>query len=83
MIFYDRKPLESEIEFCIEKELQKYGIYVEKVFNKDVVVNEDLQKWLSCTAKARRIWETKVISGVESAKILREAAEILYSDAVI
>jgi hypothetical protein len=51
-----------------------------------MIIDKDLQSNLSAASKARRLGESKVISAkadVEAAKLLREAAEILASDAAM
>jgi erythrocyte band 7 integral membrane protein len=49
---------------------------------KDIRLNQDLQDSLSSAAKERRLAESKLISAqadVESAKLMREASDILNS----
>lgn len=49
---------------------------------KDIIFNNELQDSLSMAAQAKRIGEAKVISAraeVESAKLMRQAADILSS----
>ena len=53
---------------------------------KDLKFSQDLQDNLSAAAKAKRIGESKVIAAqaeVDSAKLMREAADILNSPAAM
>lgn len=53
---------------------------------KDLDISSDLQKSLSSAAQAKRIGESRVIASeaeVESAKLMREAADILNTPAAM
>lgn len=59
-----------------------WGIHIENVYIKDIIVNQVLQSALSVVAQEKRFAEGKIISAkadVESAKLLREAADALSS----
>ena len=56
------------------------------IFIKDIQLNSELQSLLSSAAKERRLAESKMIiakAEVESAKLMRSAAECLNSPAAI
>ena len=79
-ILEKRKEITHAIHQYIEEHVEEWGIVIENVFMKDIVLNKDLQDALSTAAKERRLAESKVISAkadVESAKMMREAAEAL------
>jgi regulator of protease activity HflC (stomatin/prohibitin superfamily) len=81
-ILEKRKEITHAIHQYIEEHVEEWGIVIENVFMKDIVLNKDLQDALSSAAKERRLAESKVISAkadVESAKMMREAAEALNS----
>lgn len=59
---------------------------IEEIFIKDIQLSKDLQDSLSSAAKERRLAESKIISAkadVESAKLMRQAAEQLNSKAAM
>ena len=59
-----------------------WGVHIENVYIKDIVVNPILQQALSVVAKEKKFAEAKIISAkadVDSAKLLREAADALSS----
>ena len=59
---------------------------MELIYIKDVLLSKELQTDLSMTAKTRRFAESKIISAkadVESAKLMRETADILNSKAAM
>lgn len=65
-----------------DEQLLSWGIHIENVYIKDIIVNEVLQSALSVVAQEKRFAEGKIISAradVESAKLLREAADALSS----
>lgn len=75
-----RKELTHAMELYIDEHIQTWGVKVEHIFIKDIFLSQDIQDPLSSAAKERRKAESKIISAkadVESAKLLREAADIL------
>lgn len=79
-----------EIAAALEKYLREHvkmwGISIEQIFIKDIILNADLQETLSSATKMLRAAESKVISAkadVESAKLMREAADTLSSEAAM
>ena len=63
-----------------------WGISIENIFITDIILNHDLQETLSSAAKMMKAAESKVISAkadVESAKLMKEAADNLGSEAAM
>ena len=63
-----------------------WGIKVESILLKDLRFSQELQESLSAAAKQKRIGESKVIAAqaeVESAKLMREASDILNTPAAM
>ncbi|KRX09906.1 hypothetical protein PPERSA_05298 [Pseudocohnilembus persalinus] len=77
-----RAEIADDIEKQVEIHVKEWGIKIENIYMKDIQLNQDLQESLSSAAKERRLAEAKLISAkadVESAKLMREAADILDS----
>lgn len=75
-----------ELEKNIYRQVADWGVLVEETFIKDLILNLQLQQDMATATKQRRIGESKIISAkadVESAKLLREAADILDSKAAM
>ena len=63
-----------------------FGATCVSILIKDIAFSKELEDALSSAAKQRRIGESKVISAraeVESAKLMREASDILRSPAAM
>ncbi|MBE7180955.1 MAG: hypothetical protein INR71_07060, partial [Terriglobus roseus] len=59
-----------------------WGVDVESMLIKDIIFSQELQDSLSMAAQSKRTGEAKVIAAraeVESAKLMRQAADILSS----
>lgn len=85
-VLTDREAVAAEIETIVEGVSAKWGISVESILIKDITFSVELQQSLSSAAQAKRIGESKVIAAraeVDSAKLMREAADILSSPAAI
>ena len=70
------------IREIIEETASGWGAACESILIKDLVFSQDLQESLSMAAQSKRTGEAKVISAraeVESAKLMRQAADILSS----
>src|SRR5205814_10618754 len=66
----------------IEEVASGWGVKVESMLIKDIIFSRELQDSLSMAAQSKRIGESKVIAAraeVESAKLMRTAADILSS----
>ncbi|KAL8968825.1 MAG: hypothetical protein Q9183_002288 [Haloplaca sp. 2 TL-2023] len=77
-----REEIAQSIGEIIEDVASGWGVQVESMLVKDIIFSNELQDSLSMAAQARRIGESKVIGAraeVESAKLMRQAADILSS----
>ena len=77
-----REEVAQSIEEIIEDVASRWGVQVESMLVKDIIFSNELQDSLSMAAQAKRIGESKVIAAraeVESAKLMRQAADILSS----
>lgn len=85
-ILEKRQEIADDIENQVESYVGQWGTKVEEIFIKDIQLSKELQDSLSSAAKERRLAESKIISAradVESAKLMREAAEELNSKAAM
>ena len=76
----------ASLEKYLREHVKMWGISIEQIFIKDIILNADLQETLSSATKMLRAAESKVISAkadVESAKLMREAADTLSSEAAM
>ncbi|KAI9746011.1 MAG: hypothetical protein M1818_000692 [Claussenomyces sp. TS43310] len=77
-----REEIAHSIGEIIEDVASGWGVQVESMLIKDIVFSTELQDSLSMAAQSKRIGESKVIAAraeVESAKLMRQAADILSS----
>ena len=77
-----REEIAQSIGEIIEDVAVGWGVQVESMLVKDIIFSNELQESLSMAAQAKRIGESKVIAAraeVESAKLMRQAADILSS----
>jgi regulator of protease activity HflC (stomatin/prohibitin superfamily) len=77
-----REEIAQSIGEIIEDVARGWGVQVESMLIKDIIFSNDLQDSLSMAAQSKRIGESKVIAAraeVESAKLMRQAADILSS----
>ncbi|KAI4173558.1 MAG: hypothetical protein LQ343_002896 [Gyalolechia ehrenbergii] len=77
-----REEIAQSIGEIIEDVASGWGVQVESMLIKDIIFSTDLQDSLSMAAQSKRIGESKVIAAraeVESAKLMRQAADILSS----
>ncbi|KAJ5612293.1 hypothetical protein N7510_005487 [Penicillium lagena] len=77
-----REEIAQSTSEIIEEVAAGWGVQVESMLIKDIIFSDDLQDSLSMAAQAKRIGESKVIAAraeVESAKLMRQAADILSS----
>ncbi len=66
----------------VSEHVDDWGITIDNVFVKDMLLSMDLQESLSAAAKETRLAKGKIFSAtadVQSAKLMREAADILDS----
>jgi regulator of protease activity HflC (stomatin/prohibitin superfamily) len=81
-----REGIAQEIENVISNVAASWGVKVESILLKDIQFSKDLQENMSAAATARRLAAARIIqaeSEVESAKLLREASDILDSKAAM
>lgn len=77
-----REEIAQSIGEIIEDVAAGWGVQVESMLIKDIIFSSELQESLSMAAQSKRIGESKIIAAkaeVESAKLMRQAADILSS----
>ncbi|KAF2455284.1 hypothetical protein BDY21DRAFT_387068 [Lineolata rhizophorae] len=77
-----REEIAHSIREIIEETAGGWGVEVESMLIKDIIFSDELQESLSMAAQSKRTGEAKVIAAraeVESAKLMRQAADILSS----
>lgn len=77
-----REEIAESIREIIEDTASGWGCEVESMLIKDIIFSQELQESLSMAAQSKRTGEAKVIAAraeVESAKLMRQAADILSS----
>ncbi|KAI9666427.1 MAG: hypothetical protein M1821_004363 [Bathelium mastoideum] len=77
-----REEIAVSIREIIEDTAVGWGVQVESMLIKDIIFSQELQDSLSMAAQSKRTGEAKVIAAraeVESAKLMRQAADILSS----
>lgn len=82
----NREAIGEEIQEVIAEPASAWGVKVESVLIKDISFSKELQESLSSAAQAKRIAEAKVIGAqaeVDSAKLMRAAADILNTPAAM
>lgn len=81
-----RLEVTSTIRKNVEEHVDEWGVKIDNIFIKDILLSSEMQYSLSSAAKERRIAESKIISAkadVESAKLMKEAADILDNKAAM
>ncbi|KAK3843009.1 MAG: stomatin-like protein [Linnemannia gamsii] len=82
----NREAIGEEIQEVIDEPARHWGVKVESVLIKDITFSKELQESLSSAAQAKRMAESKVIGAqaeVDSAKLMRAAADILNTPAAM
>jgi erythrocyte band 7 integral membrane protein len=77
-----REELAQDIKGIVDEVATHWGCEVESMLVKDIIFSQELQESLSMAAQSKRTGEAKVIAAraeVESAKLMRQAADILSS----
>jgi len=77
-----REEIAQDIKSIVDDVASHWGVEVESMLVKDIIFSEELQESLSMAAQSKRTGEAKVIAAraeVESAKLMRQAADILSS----
>ncbi|ODV87306.1 hypothetical protein CANARDRAFT_174375 [[Candida] arabinofermentans NRRL YB-2248] len=81
-----REEIASSIEEVISDTASSWGVKIESLLIKDLNLPQTVSNSLSMAAEAKRIGESKIIQAraeVESAKLMRKAADILASKAAM
>lgn len=81
-----REEIAKAIQEIIDEVAGIWGIQVESILIKDIGLPEELQSSFAQAAMSKRIGESKIITAraeVESAKLMRKAADILESKAAM
>ncbi|KAI9791188.1 MAG: hypothetical protein M1816_004180 [Peltula sp. TS41687] len=81
-----REEIAQSIGEIIEDVAHGWGVQVESMLIKDIIFSNELQDSLSLAAQAKRVGESKIIAAraeVESAKLMRQAADQLNSKAAM
>ena len=81
-----KEKMAAHIKELIETPTFNWGITITRVLIQDIIFSPELQQNLSSAATAKRIAESKIISAqadVDSAKLLREASDILNTPAAM
>jgi len=82
----NRETIGHMVEEVIAEPARLWGVKVESILIKDLQFSHDLQQSLSMAATQKRAGEAKVIQAqaeVDSAKLMREASEILNTPAAM
>ena len=82
----NRKALSESIKGIIGKTASSWGIFIESILINELRFSAELQNDLSATAQQVRLGQSKVICAqaeVQSAKLVREASEILNTPSAI
>ncbi|KAJ3023468.1 hypothetical protein HKX48_002895 [Thoreauomyces humboldtii] len=82
----EREKIAHEIQAIVEGPASAWGVRVESILIKDMQFSQELQETLSSAAKQQRLGESKIIAAkaeVESAKLMREASDILSTPAAM
>lgn len=85
-VVQDREGVALQVEEIVEAVAEKWGVAVESILIKDIAISRELQESLSSAATQQRIGQSKIIAAkaeVEAAKLMRQAADILSSEAAL
>jgi len=82
----ERENIAFEIAEIVSDVADKWGVAIEGILIKDIIFSADVSASLSSAAQQKRLGESKVIAAraeVDSAKLMRQAADILASPAAM
>ena len=82
----NRETIQHEIQGIIAAPAQSWGVKIESILIKDLQFSAELVETLSAAAKSKRLGESKIIQAqaeVESAKLMREASDILVRSCIL
>jgi erythrocyte band 7 integral membrane protein len=78
-----RDLLATRVKEAVSKPTHEWGVDIENMLIKELVLTTELQVTLSAAAKAKRLAESRIISAeaeVQSARLMREASDILATE---
>ncbi|KAJ3260625.1 hypothetical protein HK103_000235 [Boothiomyces macroporosus] len=81
-----RETIAQEIRDVIDSVAESWGVKVESILIKDVILGPELLQSMSAAASQRRIGDSKIIAAqaeVNAAKLMRQASDILNSPAAM
>ncbi|KAJ7471652.1 hypothetical protein B0H11DRAFT_2173679 [Mycena galericulata] len=82
----ERENIAFEIAEIVSDVSDRWGVAIEGILIKDIIFSADVSASLSSAAQQKRLGESKVIAAraeVDSAKLMRQAADILASPAAM
>jgi erythrocyte band 7 integral membrane protein len=82
----EREAIAFEIAEIVGDIADKWGVAIEGILIKDIIFSAEISASLSSAAQQKRIGESKVIAAraeVDSARLMRQAADILASPAAM
>jgi erythrocyte band 7 integral membrane protein len=82
----EREAIAFEIAEIVGDVADKWGVAIEGILIKDIIFSPEVSASLSSAAQQKRLGESKVIAAraeVDSAKLMRQAADILASPAAM
>jgi len=85
-VVVEREAIALEIDSILSEIGDKWGVSIEGILIKDIIFSPDVAASLSSAAQQKRIGEAKIIAAraeVDSAKLMRQAADILASPAAM
>ncbi|EGR34676.1 stomatin family protein, putative [Ichthyophthirius multifiliis] len=81
-----REDINLKIGEFMNAQTKQWGVFVEQVFIKDMILDKNIVEELSMVPKSRRIAQSKIIScqsDVQSAILQREASDLLAADSAM
>lgn len=81
-----RDEVSLELGKFVARQVHEWGIEITNILIKDIILNQELQDILSAVAKEKRLAESKILNAtaeVESAKLMRQTADILSGKAAM
>jgi hypothetical protein len=82
----EREAIAFEIAEIVADVADRWGVSIEGILIKDIIFDAEVSASLSSAAQAKRLGESKVIAAraeVDSARLMRQAADILASPAAM
>ncbi|KAM0682842.1 hypothetical protein MDAP_002078 [Mitosporidium daphniae] len=82
----NREDIAREIKTIIEHTADKWGVVIEAILIKDLILSKEMQDSMASAAKQTRYGESKIIAAkaeVEASRLMREASDILNTPAAM